>query len=373
MDDARYRYGASYIPDFGEFRRAVLAKTVVPYQVEFHPGPAGSKLCWLSCPYCYGGSAEDTGERIPLSRWVGVLDEVAAGGVRKVVFAGYGTDPLHYHGIEDLLATAIQNGTVFGINTKALHVRDLLVAVLACSTVAPGSWISVSVDAGSDEVYDAVHGITSRSARLYSRVRENVARIAGARGWTGARFDVAATYLVTRLNANAVEARQFVEDFRGAGCNVLRFAFPQTPRGRTENDPAFPSATDCAGWTEWLYPLVAELDSEDCHVLFVNADQEHDLFRKARTLPCVARFVYPTVGFDGWLYPCSQSAAPNFRGMALGNLAERGFWECYYDYDPAKLEGILAVNAALMDHLDCRCDRKEHLVNLNAEKSGVFQ
>jgi MoaA/NifB/PqqE/SkfB family radical SAM enzyme len=78
----------------------------------------------------------------------------------------------------------------------------------------------------------------------------------------------------------------------------------------------------------------------------------------------LARWVFPTIGFDGWLYHCSQSAATNFRSMALGNLRERGFWDIFYDYD---LHSMTEAEK-MMAKLGCRCDRKAHLVNGRAEK-----
>ena len=63
----------------------------------------------------------------------------------------------------------------------------------------------------------------------------------------------------------------------------------------------------------------------------------HNIYKKPRTIPCYARYIFPTVGFDGWLYNCSQSSAPNFRSAALGDLTKKDFWDLYYDYDNGKL------------------------------------
>ncbi len=373
MSDARYRYDAGYVPDAQEFRARVLDKTVVPHQVEFQPGPMRGALCWLRCPYCYGRSAEDTGERISRERLLDVLEEVADGGVRKVIFAGYCTDPLNYDGLEDMIEVAIARGMAFGVYTKALHVSDRFLRVRSSARIVSRSWVSVSVDAGTDATYCTVHGIANRFAQVYSRVWANVVNIAQARKASGAGFDVAATYLMNGANACGDDARRFVSDFRKAGCNVLRLAFPQLPRKEApEGSAPAPSAEECTRWAGRLAPLVAAVDNPECRVLLVDADAEHGLFRKKRTLPCVARFVFPTVGFDGWLYPCSQSAAPSFRGLALGDLAERGFWECFDDYHPEWLNERFNRDAGVMGSSGCRCDRKAHLVNGAVGRSCVF-
>lgn len=370
---SRYQFAAKYIEDFAGFRERVLAKTVIPHQVEIQPGPSAGHLCWLQCPYCYGGAARDSGERLSQERAVAVMEEIAAGSVKKVIFAGYCTDPLNGAYIEDLLEVAVKRGQTFGFNTKALRVGDRLLELLASEAIAPGSYFSISVDAGSNHSYNAVHGVVGESARIYDRVLQNTARISRARAARGAHLDLSAAYLVTGLNHSDAEITRFVTDFRAAGCDLIRFTFPQLPRGKTAAElPLLPSREQCAQYRDRLQPLIAELDSDRCRVLLVDADRDHNLFRKARTTPCVARFVYPTVGFDGWLYHCSQSAAPDFRPMALGNLAERGFWDLFYDYDANHLQSYFAASERSMEATGCRCDRKEHLVNASVISSGTF-
>lgn len=370
---ARYKFGANYITDFTKFRAQVLGKTIIPHQVEIQPGPAGRHICWLQCPYCYGGSAVDTGERLSGKRAVEILEEIAAGGVNKVIFAGYCTDPLNSTYIDDLLGVAIKRGMIFGFNTKALRVSKRFLKLLSSAKIASGSYFSASVDAGSNNVYNAVHAVANKSARIYDRVLENVANISSARKASGMHFDISAAFLINGLNNSNDEIRRFVVDFQKAGCDLIRFTFPQLPRGKIGAElPTVPSAEECARYRCRLQPIIEKLDSDSCRVLFVDADHEHNIFRKARTTPCIARFVYPTVGFDGWLYHCSQSSAPNFRKMALGNLAERSFWDVFYDYDADLLENYFVECERIMEEAHCRCDRKEHLVNASIVKSGIF-
>lgn len=370
---ARYKFGANYITDYAVFKKQVLAKTIIPHQVEIQPGPAKSNLCWLKCPYCYGGSAHDTGERLSGKRSIEILEEIAEGGVDKVIFAGYCTDPLNCSYIDDLLDVAIKRRMIFGFNTKALHVSDRFLQLLSSSQIAAGSYFSASVDAGSNKSYNAVHAVPNKSAQIYDRVLENVMNIANARKRAGMPFDISAAYLINGLNNSNNEIIRFVTDFREAGCDLIRFTFPQLPRGKIGTEiPTVPSAEECSQYRRRLQPLIEGLDSDACRVLLVDADHDHDIFRKARTTPCVARFVYPTVGFDGWLYHCSQSSSPDFRKMALGNLAECSFWDAFYNYDAALLENYFVECEKVMKETHCRCDRKEHLVNTGVAHSGIF-
>ena len=370
---SRYQYGANYVTDYDELRRRVLDKTVIPHQVEIQPASRSNEICWLKCPWCYGLSAKDTGERLSPERAVEVMKQIAAGGVRKVIFAGYATDPLNCRYLEDLLAVAIDNRQVFGFNTKAIKTSDRLLELLSTPSIAAKSYLSISVDAGSSAVYNMSHAVENLKARIYERVRDNVSRVAQARARAGVPFDISATYLINSTNNAPDEVLSFIRDFRGAGCNLLRFTFPQLPRDFVPTEGVIPSHTEVKRYTVKLRELIESQSTDACPVLFVDADSEHDLFRKPRTVPCFARFIYPTVGFDGWLYHCSQSSAPNFRALALGNLAEHDFWELFYNYDAENLDDYFERCSSNMASTGCRCDRKEHVVNLSVRRSGAFE
>ena len=59
-----YEYRKPYVEDVNIFSSEILHKKVIPRQVEIQPGPLSKKICWLDCPFCYGKSAKDTGEKI---------------------------------------------------------------------------------------------------------------------------------------------------------------------------------------------------------------------------------------------------------------------------------------------------------------------
>ena len=74
------------------------------------------------------------------------MKQILDGGVRKIIFAGYATDPLNCSYIEDLLELTISKKAVFGFNTKALRVSDRFLSVLNENQITDGSYISLSVD-----------------------------------------------------------------------------------------------------------------------------------------------------------------------------------------------------------------------------------
>jgi len=371
--EKKYKFENKYFEDPQTLKDSIISKTVIPHQVEFQPGPQGRKICWLSCPYCYGESAANSEERPDTERLVKILNEIADGGVNKVTFAGWATDPLNSKSIDDLLETAINRKMIFGFNTKPIKVSDKFVSLLKSRDINPASWISLSIDSGSNKVFNEVHGMNPSKAPLYDKVLANVMRIKEANE-PFRKFDVSAAYLLNKFNSSKSEIETFIKDFKNAGCNLLRFSFAQPPRGlaNQEKIETVPLIEEKNKIMSELKDWISLHDSESCRVLITDPDSENDIFYKNRTLPCIARFIYPTVGFDGRLYQCSQSAAPNFKDTEIGDLKKDSFWDLYYNYDVSDFAEYFRSSGQLMNKVGCRCDRKEHIANTKIHKSKLF-
>ena len=190
----KYNFKSSYIKDFNSFKDEIAEKKIIPYQVEFQAPPRGKKICWLECPYCYGLSAEDNGERLSKERGIEILKQILDGGVKKIIFAGYATDPLNCDYIGDLLALTISNKAVFGFNTKALKISDTFINALNNNKIPDGSYISLSVDAGSNETYNSIHDVKAKKAKIYDQVLNNAKRLGQIKNKN--YYDLSAAYLV---------------------------------------------------------------------------------------------------------------------------------------------------------------------------------
>ena len=372
--EARYSYQTRYYKDVGELKQKIINKTIIPHQVEVQPGPIKGNICWLSCPYCYGSSANDTVERLSLERYLEIMRQIAKGGVKKIVFAGYATDPLNYENIEDLLEVTIDHKQIFGFHTKALKVSDRLVKQITSQSITSLSYFSVSVDAGYNESYNKVHGVSNLNAKIYDRVIENIKNISNFRNNTNAPLDLSITYLVNNINNSSDEVLKHVHDFRDAGVDLIRFTFPQVPRGyeHKDGDLFIPNRNQVLEFMDRLAPLIKNENSEDCKVIILDLDKDYQIGHIERTLPCFARFIFPSIGFDGWLSHCSESTAPHFSDLALGNLSERDFWDIFYDYDVKHFKEYMVGACRKMVKTKCKCDRKEHVVNAGISDSGIF-
>ena len=180
---------------------------------------------------------------------------------------------------------------------------------------------------------------------------------------------MSATYLVNSKSANINDYENFIRDFSEAGCNILRFTFPQQPKDIVTEEGVIPTPKAIEIYTNDLLELKAKYESKDLLILVLNKDKEENLYMKPRTLPCYARYIYPTIGFDGWLYNCSQSSAPNFRISALGDLNKNNFWDLFYNYDNKNFDNFFKSCNEKIEKSNCRCDRKEHVTNQSIKDS----
>ena len=83
-----------------------------------------------------------------------------------------------------------------------------------------------------------MHGIKNKT-RLYDRVLDNVKRCRVANSC----LDISATYLVNQTNDGKDDIVKFIEDYKSAGCNLIRFSFLQPPRGEVLSDLIIPDSS----------------------------------------------------------------------------------------------------------------------------------
>ena len=289
----KYNFNSQYIENYENFKNEILNKKIIPHQVEFQAPPRSKKICWLECPYCYGLSAKDNGFRLEKNRGIKILNDILDGGVKKIIFAGYATDPLNCSYIEDLLEITIKKKAIFGFNTKALRISDNFYNILESNNLIENSYISLSVDAGSNNTYNKIHGIKN-DAKIYDKVLFNSKKLGKIKKKNF--FDLSAAYLVNINSASIYDYEKFINDFSDAGCNLLRFTFPQQPKDISTEKGVVPSDIEKKNYKEILLKIKSKYENLNCKIMVIDADKDNDIQNKPRTIPCYARFVYPTVG-----------------------------------------------------------------------------
>lgn len=359
-------YKTKYFKSVEDLIQKIESKTIVPYQVEVQPGRIkGNKICWMPCTYCYGGSAKNDGTRLDPDRYLEIIDQTTKGpngGIKKVIYAGYATDPLNYEHIDGLIEKSINSQQIIGIHSKLLKISDKLLDIITSDKLVKTSYMTISVDGGDDKSYNLAHNL-SLKVKLYNRVIENIKKITSISKLKKVRLDISANYLITKKNCAKDEVFNGIKDLVDAGVDSVRFSFPQLPRGTDSyTDTIIPNREEVRKIYTEIKPVIDEFKDSETKVVLIDYDADKEI-NDARTLPCFSRFIYPAISYDGYLSNCSQSAATNFRDMSLGNLQNTDFWDAFYDYDEKDIYNFMEKEFQKMINNDCRCDRKEHTVN----------
>jgi MoaA/NifB/PqqE/SkfB family radical SAM enzyme len=129
-----------------------LARDIFPIYVEISPYGA----CNHACSFCGVDYMLDRPDRPSLApeRMAAMLSEMKNNGVLSVMFAGAG-EPLLYRAMPDTLAHANQIGLDTSMTTNGVAlVPKVADRILGFETLR---WIKVSINAGTAEVYGAIH------------------------------------------------------------------------------------------------------------------------------------------------------------------------------------------------------------------------
>tara|TARA_A100001015_G_C15005436_1_gene720429 strand:- start:65 stop:1195 length:1131 start_codon:yes stop_codon:yes gene_type:complete len=365
--EERANYNAKYL-DYENFAKKILNYSCVPYQIEIQPGrEKGKALCWMSCPYCYGGSAENSGERLSIDRYKEIIREVSSGPngrINKLILAGYATDPLNYEHIDQLFESSLNYKFITGFHTKLLKISSKFLDLASRPDVKEKSYISVSVDAGKKESYNLTHGLTS-SVDILKKIYKNIERVQTKKNKV---IDINTTYLLTKYNCGLDEISASINSLSDLGVDTLRFSFPQVPRKYDYNQKGNIFIEDRKTLIYEINNLIEKKKTNKTFISIVDPDTLYNI-NELRALPCYARFAHPAIGLDGYLYHCSESSSPDFHDQSLGNLKNNNFWDLYYSYDKETVE----KSFKLMKKNKCMCDRKLFIVNREIQKTGLLE
>jgi MoaA/NifB/PqqE/SkfB family radical SAM enzyme len=359
-------YKTKYFDTVEKLIEKIEKKIVVPYQLEVQPGRIkGNKICWMPCSYCYGGSSQNDGQRLDPDRYLDIIDQTnngPHGNIKKIIYAGYATDPLNYEHIDDLIEKSVNYGQVIGIHSKLIKISDKLIKILNSDNIAKTSYLTVSVDGGDDKSYNLAHSLTEK-VKVYNLVIDNIKKLNDASTNSKSKLDLSANYLITKVNCSRDEVFKGIENLINAGVDSIRFSFPQLPRGTDSYEGTIiPNRQEVKKIYDNIKPVIDSFKDGKTNVVLIDYDADKSI-SEVRTLPCFSRFIYPAISYDGYLSNCSQSAATHFKDMALGNLQTKDFWEAFYDYDEKNIFSFMQNEFKKMIKNDCRCDRKEHTVN----------
>jgi MoaA/NifB/PqqE/SkfB family radical SAM enzyme len=283
----------------------------------------------------------------------------ARGLVEKLVFSGIFTDPLYSDLAELALFTAKRRQEqLVGIHTKGIRLSDEIKSTLIHRAV-PGDYISFSLDTVDQKAFASLHGLKPSSQAL-DRIRDNIESLCERRALEGSPLRVIVTALLVEDYATIDQVKALLDFCQRATVDVLRFSLPQEPIG-IRSARFTHTGRRLSSLIDEIQQLA--LSSSRCRgpavVLLHNPDPKH----LALMSHCHAQYFYPTVGWDGYLYPCCQVATGQFPQLRLGDCKQADFWQVWQSDTVRRLRQFEPASSCGF----C-CNRRDAEVNLEIEE-----
>ncbi|WP_169814691.1 radical SAM protein [Nocardia pseudovaccinii] len=268
------------------------------------------RMCLWSdqAEFTYATKQLDTHGLMGVGDWTGVIDELAAAGVRRLIVSG-GGEALINPDLPDILNHAVGLGIEIHVYTTGFSIQPgsrLFAALLRCHR------IRFSVHSPDPITYDHIAGTRPRQ-RALERVTTNLAALLEERGESPA---VGIGMVIQPGNHAQIEA---MADFAEA-CGVDWLDLRKDEVDVTEglDDAQLIVVRDQLKAVRARVGGSTRIDIGDELVMLANGLSPD----RSRTAECLGRWFRPTIGAFGHLTPCDLKAEPRFAatGYDLGNV-----------------------------------------------------
>ncbi len=275
---------------------------IAPIYLEVSP----TTVCNHRCLFCALDFAQDRPLYLDTGAFIRSAPELAASGVKSVLFAGEG-EPLLHQGLPDMIRSAAQAGLDAALNTNASLGEAQLWRELLPHLV----WVRLSLDAGSDAIYSLVHG-APRGA--LSQTLGKVETALKTRRDLGLATTIGAQYVL--VEANALDLENALKLCAELGLDYISVKpFSRHPLMRQEVAAAVDTQT-----VERLEGLCREYDGRGgVKVIFRRRAFDAELSGELAFSRCRAMPFLGYVSSDGGMHTCNVLLNdPRYRVGQLG-------------------------------------------------------
>jgi MoaA/NifB/PqqE/SkfB family radical SAM enzyme len=263
-----------------------------PVQVDTDP----SNRCQFDCIWCNAFLNMKKSDAVMTEEHLLKLaDFYAEWGVKSTCIAG-GGEPLMNKGMKNFLLRLKKNGVEAGIITNGVLLNEELNEIIAETC----RWIGISIDAGTNNTYMTVKGISNNN--IFQKVINNISNLTSIVKKEQSECDVAYKYLLHPINAKEIFiAAQLaksigVKDFhlRPVGWDNIMKTLKKDPIDFT------PTLEDIDKQTEECM----KLEDENFHFYGIRHKFRPNFQRKVNFSQCWAAPLVLTFGADGNCHLC---------------------------------------------------------------------
>lgn len=276
-----------------------------PQSVEIDP----SNACNHHCTFCIYASkhSKEHSERMPASRLLDLVRELAVLGVTSVLFVG-GGEPMTHPATVDAIELAAEHGLSVGLVTNGSRVKPELGRRLKQAA----TYIRFSLDAADPQLHQALHGQDDHH-RIIANLRALTAAAGPATVGTG--------YFINDANVHDLLAcGRLVKD---AGADYIQY--------KSYSGIAIEPVLHTQMLTA-LHEALA-LDDETFDVHIVDRIFSNDTHQVRGYTRCHWQQFKPVIGADGDVFLCAQKRTRTQDGEGIsgviGNVLEHSFAEVW--------------------------------------------
>lgn len=317
-------------------------RLVAPIYVEISP----LSYCNHRCVFC--GLDFVRGEKDVLDTKVltARLDEMARLGVKSVMFAGEG-EPLLHPDIEQIAAHAKKVGIDASITTNGMTgTREMWEKLLPSLT-----WIRFSIDAATDETYQAVHGV---KAGAFAKTLRALSQAVEVKKELGLAVTIGVQFLMIRQNIGDIE--QALSLYCGIGVDYLSFK-PYSEHPQMINKSGFTYTKEMIASIEKKVEGFAA--QGETRIIFRKAAAEAYAEGVQQFSHCCALPFWGYVSSRGDFYTCSVYI--NDERFKVGNLYRQGMEEIFSA--PKRRASIAFAEKELEIGHECRVNCRMARIN----------
>jgi cyclic pyranopterin phosphate synthase len=323
----------NYHPDI--ISKFMNGNIVDMYPANIEISPSGS--CNLRCIFCAQAYQEYKPEFLNKKLAVDTCQAMWENGLKALEVAGEG-EPLLNPDTPDMLNEIKRVGVDVGLSTNGI----LLSEEICEHSLASLTWTRISLNAGSSETYNCVHGL-HKGASIYDKVLENISCAVNVKKRKS--LDTTIGVQLVLIPENSKEVIALAKELKKIGVDYFSVK-PFSKHPKTTWDFHHEETNDYCGYNEIRQELIS-LQSEHFAILArersMKRIQEHRKYSK-----CHGIALWAYISSNGDLWPCLAFIGDS--EYKYGNLYDQPFLELWKSENRKEITRKMAE----MNISDCR-------------------